>query len=530
MHGRVKVRTSEEEKARKEKERNEKLKIFKHAMQKIQIKRKECTLDKELLELAGNVLSSNPDIYTLWNIRREILQLFKKSNDNIEEMSQVYNAELHLTEYCLKINPKSYCAWHQREWVLLTRDDPDWQKELELCNTYLKLDERNFHTWDYRRFVVSQCKPSLKDEFDYTTEKLMDNFSNYSAWHYRSKMLVELYPDRKGGRPIEDSHHKHELKMVQNAAFTDPDDTSAWFYQRWLLGAVKTTIDLVNYTVTPTKTTFAFSKHVDKNYVSAKTKLLINNCVVNGEWVSCTGNCYDVLWVFQHSTPITKKINIKVEYEIDNGQKQIIQGVECKEMFYIGKNQIKFERNYSEAVIEELKDQLESCRQLLNLEPDSKWTMLTTTIFLHCIDAKAYHTESIQNLQKLKVIDKLRAGYYDDLIAKWCIEKQLCSDYENADLALKFSFPSPVSSLPYLQYYSYCDSVDLSNQQLTSNIFPSLIVLQHCKKLSLENNNLTTMKNFPDLDLVELNLLGNEKLDRNEIELFTKKYNFNIKY
>lgn len=526
MHGRVKVRTSEEEKARKEKERQEKLKIFNHAMQKILQKRQNAELDRELLELTGKVLSSNPDIYTLWNIRREIINILRK-DESPEELSKTFDGELHLTLACLKINPKSYCAWYQREWVLTTRVDPDWNEELILCNTYLKLDERNFHTWDYRRFVVSHCKPPLKDEFDYTTEKLYDNFSNYSAWHYRSKMLIALYPGLKGGRPIEDSHHKHELKMVQNAAFTDPDDTSAWFYQRWLLGAVKTTKSLVVYTVSPSKTTFAFSTTVDKEFVRSNTTLLINDEAVEGEWRSCTGNLYDTLWILKHGVTITDALDVKVKLKTENGETEMLPSKQYGDS-YIGKSVISFQRKYSEPVLEELKTQLDSCRQLLALEPDSKWTMLTTAVFLHCIDAKSYHKEVIGLLQNLKVIDKLRAGYYGDLITKWSIEEQLGEDYKTNDgLDLKISFIECVTSLPHMQYYSYCRNIDLSDQNLTSKVLPSLVVLQHCKTLSLKNNKLTTLKNFPALDLEELNLEGNE-LHENEIEAFNEKYKYRI--
>ncbi|XP_059060537.1 geranylgeranyl transferase type-2 subunit alpha [Achroia grisella] len=531
MHGRVKVRSTEEEKIRKEKERQEKLKIFKHAMQKIQDKRKNEELDQELMELTGKVLTTNPDIYTLWNIRRETLNVFRKNMESKEEnMVELYDAELQLTEYCLKINPKSYCAWHQREWVLLTRTNPDWETELSLCNKYLKLDERNFHTWDYRRFVVSQCKPSLKEEFDFTTEKLMDNFSNYSAWHYRSKILVELHPDLEAGRPIEDGHHKHELKMVESAAFTDPDDTSAWFYQRWLLGAVKVTVDLVVCTVSPIKTTVAFNKKVSKDYVKKTTHLIINNASVNGEWLSCTGNQYDNVWIYDHNEIIHDNLDIKVEYTRDNDNKIIIACNLQKNTVYIGKSNIDFQRKYSEPVIEELKKQLDSCRQLLAMEPDNKWTLLTTTVLLHCINAKHYHNEVIQNLKTLQNNDKMRAGYYSDLISKWSIENQLQDDYKNESAEFTVKFSEKISSLPHLHYYSFCETVNLSNQNLTSRVLPTLSVLQHCKKLSLENNNLTTLKGFPPLKLVHLNLKGNEALDLNEIEVFKKQNNYEITF
>lgn len=527
MHGRVKVRTSEEEKARKEKERQEKLKVFKHAMQKIQSKRKDEEFDKELLDLTGQVLVSNPDINMLWNIRREILEVFRKDDSKQEDMSKLYDSELQLTEYCLKVNPKSYGSWHQREWVLTSRPDSDWKTELSLCNKYLQLDERNFHTWDYRRFVIRHCKPSLKEEFDYTTEKLLDNFSNYSAWHYRSKILVELHPDVQEGRPIEDSHHKHELKMVQSAAFTDPDDTSAWFYLRWLLGAVKTNIDLVNGTVTPSKTFVAFNQYVAKEYVSAKTQFVMNNAPVTGDWLACTGNQYDKLWIFKHSEPIVADMDIKVHYEAVDGPIQVISCIPTKPLTYVGKNSIDFQRHYSEPVLKELKDQLESCRQLLAMEPDNKWTLLTTTVFLNCIDAKHYHREVIDNLKDLQSLDKLRAGYYDDLKTRWCVENQLYNDYSHSNLDYEISFGEKVSSLPHLQYYCYCDKVDLSDHSLTSKVLPSLIVLQNCKNLSLKNNKLTTLRGFPRLDLEVLDLQGNH-LDVEEVDRLRKSVNYKI--
>jgi geranylgeranyl transferase type-2 subunit alpha len=49
--------------------------------------------------------------------------------------------------------------------------------------------------WDYRRYVLASMpvqRPE-KAELAYTTKKIEANFSNFSAWHQRTKVLSSLW-------------------------------------------------------------------------------------------------------------------------------------------------------------------------------------------------------------------------------------------------------------------------------------------------------------------------------------------------
>lgn len=137
QHGRLKVRTSEEEAARKKKEQELKVKAYRQGMFKIKEKRLLDEYDEELMQILTAILSKNPDIFTLWNIRRECIQLMS------DKGPELFEKELNLTENCLLVNPKSYCAWHHRCWILEHSPEPNWQREVDVCTKYLKMDERN---------------------------------------------------------------------------------------------------------------------------------------------------------------------------------------------------------------------------------------------------------------------------------------------------------------------------------------------------------------------------------------------------
>jgi geranylgeranyl transferase type-2 subunit alpha len=313
------------------------------------------TCTAQSLELASQLLAANPDVYTLWNyVREQVLALAGGSSSGCRgegassssstsssstssggaaaeaaappppvaalgdaEFAALVAAQLALTVAAIKRNPKSYPAWHHRRWLverfrggrgagpegagapppaLIALDG-----ELALCAELLAKDERNFHCWNYRRWVAGlgggageageapgAAAPAEARELAFTDEKIGLNFSNYSAWHARACLLQRQREASQDPRlvaaaaaagaccaragsgllctlllpPAPPAPHRQllstrdpaprtlplapspaELALARKAVFTEPDDQSAWFYRRWVVDCLAALLD-----------------------------------------------------------------------------------------------------------------------------------------------------------------------------------------------------------------------------------------------------------------------------------------------
>lgn len=199
-------------------------------------KRDNDDYDTEVLAQTTELLQLNPEFNAIWNYRRDIMGAIKD-----QLTLKFWDEELLLTMMLLKGYPKVYWIWNHRLWCLENYPSSDarkWQTELLMVGKVLDKDARNFHGWHYRRIVIQNLEKvtgqSLNTEqFDFTTKKVNENISNFSAWHQRATLIPEMIEQGQIREPIQ--FINQEFQYIINAIFTDAEDQSVWFYIKWFI-------------------------------------------------------------------------------------------------------------------------------------------------------------------------------------------------------------------------------------------------------------------------------------------------------
>lgn len=119
--------------------------------------------------------------------------------------------------------------------------------------------------------------------------------------------------------------------------------------------------------------------------------------------------------------------------------------------------------------------QLESTEQIIEMEPDSKWPLLTSVILLNAMKPEPCHTRKYEALDKLEEVDPYRKHYYDDLKSKLLIEDNLRANTTEVTLS-----SLGLTSLHNCHLMAITETLDLSNNQLRSEM---LSHLRHCTRL-----------------------------------------------
>jgi geranylgeranyl transferase type-2 subunit alpha len=343
-----------------------KMKAYKKLATVLLAKRNKNDVSLKTLELTAKMVVVNPDFYTIWGYRREILahhfnDFLPSSGDATTDKStsgeeqndlkskevtqdaldKMYLKELVLTENALsKRNPKSYYAWHHRKWVLSNGGIKDLEKELLLTEQFLERDERNFHCWNYRRCVLSKLNDlsiieKCSKEVKFTDKLIQRNFSNYSAWHERSKTLK-----------LSTENIEKELKTVDTAIFTEPDDQTAWIYHRWLITQAIDSFAISDIEYSAKLLNFEF-------YETFLNRL---NCLASPSNINDRKNMEK-----EEQQEVAEEVESKVNVDAETSEKSLTARVWC---------------------INLIDAEIKMCHDLLNVEPTSKWGRLHL-IFLY---------------------------------------------------------------------------------------------------------------------------------------------------
>jgi protein farnesyltransferase/geranylgeranyltransferase type-1 subunit alpha len=101
------------------------------------------------------------------------------------------DVELRLMDELAVKYLKTYQVWHHRRLLLTETRKP--VPELAFIARSLKADEKNYHTWSYRQWLLAYFNDDelWNGELEFVERMLKGDIRNNSAWHHRFFMVFQ---------------------------------------------------------------------------------------------------------------------------------------------------------------------------------------------------------------------------------------------------------------------------------------------------------------------------------------------------
>lgn len=198
-----------------------------------------------------------------------------------------------------------------------------------------------------------------------------------------------------------------------NATFTDPNDSSAFFYQRWLLDYPKSqSQNLWRGKVTNKNAVVIFHSEIS---IEIKKALIIKDDIqVSATWSSNNNKKYSKIWIATFLDENQDFNSSKLSINIGNDYFEFDKYDKYNAWFYKSINSTVDKHNKAQ-----LEEQMDSYQQLVKMEPNNKWAVLTGIFIMKNYDFVAYHEKILKDIDALIKIDNLRFNYYLDM-RKYC--------------------------------------------------------------------------------------------------------------
>ncbi|TKR95866.1 hypothetical protein L596_009978 [Steinernema carpocapsae] len=431
-----KVPTTEEERKAIEEEKAKKLKILQTLTERINAKISAREFDETFMRDTYLVLSKNANILTLWNIRRDaveaaIARIKADQPEGAEEtIKQLCEAEMGLAQEALQNDSKSYGAWFHRFWAYERHSGRNAEAEINNCGKALSMDTRNFHAWDHLRSVTKLESIGAERAVQFSDERLQQDITNYSAYHYRSKALPSVKPDPEELMQISSEALMEEIKLIEGAVFTEPKDQSPWVYAIWLLDQA-------------TKGFPSSLKRDEPVLLSATTKSVAFSYPVKRTDIQ------KYIKIGQNATfePATATMLGNPKYQM--ARNWFVQGVDGFEVTkagqtvdqmtrYVDRETIReclaentIKSKSGEAVFREFSDQVE---ELIEAEPEVFWPIYFQTLCLLKLgESMSSYDKLMANYAKMVELDPKRKNVYKSKASALSIRKALFVDKHKVD-------------------------------------------------------------------------------------------------